>query len=81
MNKQTQDYIILKPIAERFNKVASEITDEDIKDIIKSAIREQIDKVDFASPIQDIVDNHFEDDCNIYTIQNLLVESIKNKFK
>lgn len=40
MNKQTENYIILKPIAERFNRVALEITDEDIRYIIISEIRE-----------------------------------------
>jgi hypothetical protein len=42
MNEQTENYIILKPIAERFNKVAKEISDNDIKYIIKEAMKEQI---------------------------------------
>lgn len=42
MENKTENYIILKPIAERFNLVAKEITDNDIKYIIKEAMKEQI---------------------------------------
>ena len=42
MSKQTENYIVLKPIAERFNRIAKEISDDDIKYIIKDAMREQI---------------------------------------
>lgn len=35
MTNQTQDYITLKPIAERFKEVANSISDEEIKSIIK----------------------------------------------
>ena len=49
MSEQTEKYIVLKPIAERFNNVAKTITDDDIKHIIKDAMREQIKGVfDFS---------------------------------
>ena len=42
MENKTESYIILKPIAERFNRITNEITDDEIKDLIKSSLREQI---------------------------------------
>ena len=62
--KQTENYIVLKPIAERFSKVASEMTDSDIEMIIKDVMKERIaDVIDF-SPITDkiseFIENHEE---------------------
>ena len=62
--KQTENYIVLKPIAERFSKVASEMTDSDIETIIKDVMKERIaDIIDF-SPITDkiseFIENHEE---------------------
>ena len=42
MTQQTENYLILKPIAERFNRVTAEITDDDIKYMIKSLMKEKI---------------------------------------
>lgn len=81
MNNQTENYIIFKPIAERFNRVASEMSDDDIKHLIKQSLKEQLEKVNFGFIIQEIVDNYFEDDYNIIKIQNMMEESVKNKFK
>lgn len=36
MENKTESYIVLKPIAERFSRIANEITDADIKQLIKS---------------------------------------------
>ena len=41
MKEHTENYLILKPIAERFSRVASEITDDDIKYIIKQVMKEK----------------------------------------
>ena len=61
---QTENYIILKPIAERFSKVASEITDDDIKLIIKDVMRERIaDAINFSEitgKISDFVESNEE---------------------
>lgn len=81
MTNKTETYIALKPIAERFSRVALEITDDEIKHIIKNEIREQVNKIDFASTIQIIVDEWLEDESNIEFINRSLKESIKNKFK
>lgn len=81
MNKQTQDYIILKPIAERFNRIASEITDDDIKYIIKQSMREQIEKVDFSYELKLIVEEYFEDESNKNNIIDELSEVIVRKLR
>ena len=61
---QTENYIALKPIAERFSKVASEITDSDIEMIIKDVMKERIaDVIDFSSitdKISEFVENNEE---------------------
>ena len=61
---QTENYIVLKPIAERFSKVASEITDSDIEMIIKDVMKERIaDVIDFSSitdKISEFVENNEE---------------------
>ena len=61
MSEQTENYVILKPIAERFNRIANELTDEDIRNIIKSELRNQIQKLDFTSEIETIVEDYIED--------------------
>ena len=65
MNQQTENYLILKPIAERFNRVASEITDHDIKYMITSLMKEKIDEAinfDVASDIiNDYLSEHAEE--------------------
>ena len=46
---QTVNYIVLKPIAERFSQVASKISDEDIENIIRDVMKERIaDAIDFS---------------------------------
>lgn len=61
---QTENYIVLKPIAERFSKVASEMTDGDIEMIIKDVMKERIaDVIDFSSitdKISEFVENNEE---------------------
>ena len=65
MTTETQNYLILKPIAERFNLIAKNISDEDIEYIIKSAMKEQIKNVfDFekvSEIVDDYIDNHESD--------------------
>lgn len=39
---QLESYIVLKPISERFAKIASTITDAEIKDLIKSEMKVRI---------------------------------------
>ena len=61
MEKYTENYIILKPIAERFNRVASEITDDDIKYMITSLMKEKIAEcIDFRI-VSDIIDEYIDE--------------------
>ena len=65
MTQQTENYLILKPIAERFNRVASEITDDDIKYMITSLMKERIaEAINFdavSSVIDEYIENHTEE--------------------
>lgn len=82
MNTQTQDYIILKPIAERFKKVADKITDDDIKWLIKDELREQIrTQVNLGNYVDEIVAEFFEQENMKERIWKLIEENIKEKFK
>ena len=62
MTTQTENYLVLKPIAERFNRVANEITDNDIKYMITSLMKEKIsESINFdivADIINDYIENH-----------------------
>ena len=61
MNNQTESYIVLKPIAERFSKVANEISDEEIKTMIKSVMQDRIaNAIDF-SPVTDLIENYIDE--------------------
>ena len=76
MTQQSETYLILKPIAERFNRVASEITDDDIKYIIKQVMKEKLDEkisdaINFdsvAELLQEWVDNN--SDAIIHAMQD-----------
>lgn len=81
MEKQTFDYISLKPLADRFKEVATTITDEEIRNIIKAKlaekVQEQIEGVDI--PLSDMMDDWFGDDSNINWVMDTLKKSIENK--
>lgn len=82
MSKQVQDYISLKPIADRFKEVASTISDNEIKSLIKEELRNQIhDQVEFGSVISEWVDNMLEEDEMAELVRKSLIESIKGKFR
>ena len=83
MTKQTQDYVTLKPIAERFKEVAMSITDDEIKSVIKEELRNQIrDQVDFGYTIGQWVDDMLENDESwVELVISCMKESIRNKFK
>ena len=58
MNQYTENYLILKPIAERFNRVAKEITDDDIKYMITTLMKEKIAESINFSVVSDIIDEY-----------------------
>ena len=61
MTQQSENYLILKPIAERFNRVASEITDDDIKYMITSLMKEKIAEAINFNVVSDIIDEYIEE--------------------
>lgn len=64
MSKQTEDYISLKPIADRFREAAKSISDEELREIVKdglrSKVREELDCMEL--PLEEIVESWFEDE-------------------
>ena len=58
MNQYTENYLILKPIAERFNRVAKEITDDDIKYMITILIKEKIAESINFNVVSEIIDEY-----------------------
>ena len=81
MENKTESYIILKPIAERFSRIANEMTDTEIKDLIKSSLREQLRENEITRSVGFIIDEWFEDDKNIEFIKDAIEESIRNKLR
>lgn len=81
MNKQTADYISLKPLADRFREVANSISDDEIKNIIVKKLEEKVDEqLDGINiPLDEIVNYWFEDENNINWVIDNLKESIENK--
>lgn len=79
MEKQTENYIILKPIAERFNEVAKEISNDDIKNIIKEAMREQIKGIFDFGRLEELTDEYIEE--NEDDIKDMIATSISNRLK
>lgn len=81
MNKQTADYISLKPLADRFREVANSISDDKIKNIIVKKLEEKVDEqLDGINiPLDEIVNYWFEDENNINWVIDNLKESIENK--
>jgi hypothetical protein len=77
VSDKTESYIILKPIAERFTKVAAEITDDEIKSIIKSSMYVQLKSIHFGYMLGEIIDEWIDN--NTQLIENLLLDSYKSK--
>ena len=79
MTQQSENYLILKPIAERFNRVASEITDDDIKYIIKQVMKDKIqDAIDFSvveEKLIEWIDNN--SDQVVHAMQDALCERLR----
>lgn len=76
---QTENYIVLKPIAERFSKVASEISDDDIRLIIKDVMRERIANAINFSEITDKISEFVEN--NEELITHAVLDSIAKRLE
>ena len=79
MTQQTENYIILKPIADRFNRVAAEITDNDIKYIIREVMKEKIsESIDFSvveEKLTEWIDNN--KDQIVHVMQDAISERLR----
>lgn len=81
MDNKTESYIILKPIAERFNRIASEITDNEIKNLIKNEMKEQLKNYDFFDTVKIAVEEIMEDEDFYVKINKMFMQSIEQRFK
>lgn len=79
MDNQTESYIVLKPLADRFNRIAKEITDDEIKSLIKGEIREQIKTINFKHDVQAIISDYIE--THESDIIELYKRELNNKFQ
>lgn len=77
MNEQTENYLILKGISERFNKIASEISDDEIKRIITRTMQEKLERLIFVGQLNEIITDYLED--NKDEIAYILKKSITDK--
>ena len=79
MPNQTESYIVLKPIAERFSRIASEITDEEIRTLIKSELSQQLKTINFKGLVGDTLGEWVLE--NEDTIKKLALESLTSKLR
>ena len=79
MPNQTESYIVLKPIAERFSRIASEITDEEIRTLIKSELSQQLKTINFKGWVGDTLGEWVLE--NEDTIKKLALESLTSKLR
>lgn len=77
METRTESYIVLKPISERFNRITKEISDDEIRSIIKTSLKEEIQKIDLAYKIQEVIDD-FLDENNEY-VTEIFKKSIRER--
>ena len=82
MKNKTEQYIILKPISERFNKITNKLSDVEIKELVISTLKEKIqdelNSIDFGYTVQEIIEKYVEDSKE--DIVKMIKSSITNKF-
>lgn len=76
MTNQTENYLLLKPISERINRICAEMSDSELKSLIREAVKEQINKAidDVFYNIREIADDAIERNEN--AINNAVRESL-----
>ena len=79
MENKAESYIVLKPIAERFSRVASEITDDEIRSLIKSEMRDQLKTVNFNRWVSDILEEWVDDHAE--TIRTLAATCLAERMR
>lgn len=72
-----ENYVILKPISERFSRISKEITDDEIRCLIKDELRKQLGKaIDFGR-LQDVIEEVMDESED--KIKEMIMESMKRK--
>lgn len=85
MTDHTYDYISLKPIAERFKEAANQISDEEIQEMVRSAIKKQInDQIALntgalGDAINEWITDWLEDSDNAEWTIKLIKEGLRKK--
>lgn len=85
MTNQVYDHISSKPIAERLKEAAGRITDEEIQEIVRDAIRKQVNNQIILSTgvlqntINEWINNWLEDSDNAEWTMNLIKEGLRKK--
>lgn len=81
MTKQTEQYIILKPLANRFAEISKSISDDEIRSIIKDGLKNKIDEQldNMNIPLEEIVSDWFDDDTNIILVIDMIKKSIESR--
>lgn len=79
MENKTESYIVLKPIAERFARVAGEITDDEIRSLIKSEMTNQLKTINFNGWVGDVLGEWVEN--NEETIRTLAADCLASKLR
>jgi len=79
MENKTETYIVLKPIAERFSRIANEITDDEIKSLIQSELRDQMRYKNFGGMLQGLYEDWIEN--NTEVIEKIFKSSLAEKLK
>jgi len=74
---QTENYVILKPISERFNRIAKEITDDELKQITKDTLKEQLKSTVNFWRLQEMLEEVMEE--REEEIKAMIMESMKKK--
>lgn len=76
MTNQTENYLLLKPLSERVNRICSSMSDQEIEYLIRTAMMDQI-KGSFKD-MRDRLSEYVEEviDLNSDAISNMVKESI-----
>ena len=80
MNSQTENYIALKPIAERFNEIAKNMTDSEIKHVIVSVLEKQARSF-CESYFENFMEDLFDNDKFADEARNAIIRTLTGRLK
>jgi len=79
MSNEVESYIVLKPIAERFSRIANEISDDEIKYMIKDAMKERIAKAINFDEVSGVIDEYVSD--HTEEIEHAVMDSLAKRLE